>query len=98
MDMAKKQYKYKREHFDTQLEYEHFKKRMNEAQKRWLEKSESCNPEKHERRLLRQRLYSRYYCQKDIRQSFSDWLLQECGIVDIKSLSLDELRLKAEKG
>lgn len=93
----RKQYKYKREHFSSQQEYEHFKSRMNEAQKRWLEKSESCNPEKREIRLLRQRLYSRYYCQKKIRQSFADWLLQECGIVDIKSLSLDELRLKVGK-
>ena len=93
-----KKYKYKREHFASQQEYEHFKARMNKAQKRWLEKSESFNPEKRERRLLRQRLYSRYYCQKEIRQSFADWLLQECGIVDIKSLSLDELRLKVEKG
>ena len=92
-----KQYKYKREHFATQQEYEHFKNRMNEAQKRWLEKSESGNPEKRERRLLRQRLYSRYYWHTDGRQSFADWLLQECGIVDIKTLSLDELRLKVSK-
>ena len=48
--MIKKQYKYKREHFNTQQEYERFKARMNKAQKRWLEKSESANPEK--RKLL----------------------------------------------
>ena len=95
--MIKKQYKYKREHFNTQQEYDRFKSRMNKAQKRWLEKSESENPEKRERRLLRQRLYSRYYWQTDGRQSFSYWLLKEYGIDDIKTLSLDELRQKVSK-
>ena len=93
----RKQYKYKREHFNTKQEYDRFKNRMNKAQKRWLEKSESENPEKRERRLLRQRLYSRYYWHSDGRQSFSDWLLKECGIADIKALSLDELRQKVSK-
>ncbi len=90
--MGNKNYKYKREHFNTQQEYEHFKDRMNKAQKRWLKKSESANPEKRERRLLRQRLYSRYYWKTDGRQKFSNWLVEKYGIVDIKALSLEELR------
>ena len=94
----RKHYKYKREHFDTQQEYDRFKSRINKAQKRWLEKSESLNPEKRERRLLRQCLYSRYYWHSDGRQSFADWLQKEYGISDIKPLSLDELRRKVSKG
>lgn len=92
-----KKYKYKREHFSTQAEYEHFKIRKNEAQKRWLEKSESESPEKREWRLLRQRLYSRYYWQSDGRQTFAEWLVIEYGIEDIKALSLDDLRQKVSK-
>ena len=100
--MIKKQYKYKREHFDTQQEYERFKARMNKArmnkaQKRWLEKSESASPEKREWRLLRQRLYSRYYWHSDGRQTFAEWLVIEYDIADIKALSLDELRQKVSK-
>ena len=93
----RKQYKYKREHFNTQQEYERFKARMNKAQKRWLEKSESASPEKREWRLLRQRLYSRYYWHSDGRQTFAEWLVIEYGIADIKALSLDELRQKVSK-
>lgn len=93
----KKQYKYKREHFNTQQEYERFKSRMNEAQKRWLKKSESANPDRRERRLLRQRLYSRYYWYTDGRQSFKEWLVEKYGIFDVKSLTLDELRAVAVK-
>ena len=92
-----KKYKYKREHFASQQEYEHFKNRKNEAQKRWLEKSESVNQEKRERRLLRQRLYSRYYWHSDGRQTFAEWLIIEYGIADIKALSLNELRQKVMK-
>ena len=92
-----KKYKYKREHFTSQQEYERFKKIKTKAQRRWLEKSESDNPERRERRLLRQRLYSRYYWHTDGRQSFADWLLKEYGIDDIKILSLDELRQKVSK-
>ena len=93
----RKQYKYKREHFDTQQEYDRFKARMNKAQKRWIEKSESASPEKREWRLLRQRLYSRYYWHSDGRQTFAEWLAIEYGIEDIKALSLDDLRQKVSK-
>ena len=93
-----KKYKYKREHFASQQEYEHFKSRKNEAQKRWLEKSEFGNQWKRERRLLRQRLYSRYYWHSDGRQTFAEWLVIEYGIEDIKALSLDDLRQKVRKG
>lgn len=95
--MIKKQYKYKREHFNTQQEYDRFKARMNKAQKRWLEKSESVNPEKREWRLLRQRLYSLYYWHSDGRQTFAEWLAIEYDIADIKALSLDELRQLVSK-
>lgn len=92
-----KKYKYKREHFNTQQEYERFKARMNKAQKRWLEKSEFVNPEKRERRLLRQRLYSRYYYYTDGRKKFADWLLEIYGIKDVKRLTIDELKIYAER-
>lgn len=93
-----KKYKYKREHFASQQEYERFKDRMNKAQKRWLEKSDSASPEKREWRLLRQRLYSRYYWHSDGRQTFSEWIFIEYGISDIKTISLDELRQLVNKG
>lgn len=93
----RKQYKYKREHFASKQEYEHFKNRMNEAKKRWLEKSESASPEKREWRLLYQRIYSRYYRHTDCRKTFSEWLVMEYDIEDIKSLSLDELKQKVSK-
>lgn len=93
----RKKYKYKREHFDTQQEYDNFKNRMSKAQKRWLEKSEADNPEKRERRLLRQRLYSRYYWHTDGRQSFADWLLEKYAINDIRQVSLEDLREYASK-
>jgi len=92
MIVMKKNYKYKREHFKTQEEYERFKRRANESQKRWLAKVESENPERKERRLLRCRLYSRYYWRSDGRDTFSDWLHENYGITDIKSLSIEELR------
>ena len=93
----KKQYKYKREHFDTQQEYDRFRSRHTEAQKRWLEKSELTNPKKRERRILRQRIYSRYYWHSDGRQSFAEWLVIKYGIADINALPMDELRRYASK-
>ena len=92
-----KKYKYKREHFDTQQEYERFKNRRNRDQKRWLEKSELSNPEKRERRILRQRLYSRYYWHMNGLQSFAEWLSKEYGITDINTISLEDLRVFAVK-
>lgn len=95
--MDKIQYKYKREHFNTQQEYDRFKDRQNKAQKRWLKKSESVNPEKRERRLLRQRLYSHFYYYTDGRKKFADWLLEIYGIKDIKCLTIEELKIHAEQ-
>lgn len=93
----KRQYKYKREHFATQAEYEHFKKRMTDAQKKWLKKREDVNPEFRERRLLRQRLYSRYYWRTNGRQSFADWLREKYSICNLRLVSIDDLRALASK-
>lgn len=86
----KKQYKYKREHFDTQEGYEHFKKVRTEAQKRWIAKHDN-DPEFKERRILRQRLYSRYYWHSS-RQTFAEWLLEKHGIECIKTIPIERLR------
>jgi len=95
--MTKKQNKYKREHFDSQDDFLHFRRRCAEAQKKWLQKSEQENPEKRERRILRQRLYSRYYWHSDGRQTFAGWLLEKYSIEDIKQVSLSDLRSCASK-
>lgn len=96
-DMTRKQYKYKREHFDSQDAFLHFRRRCADAQKKWLRKSEQDNPEKRERRILRQRLYSRYYWHSDGRQTFADWLMEKYSIEDIKEVSMDYLRSCASK-
>lgn len=95
--MMKKQYKYKREHFDSQDAFLHFRRRCADAQKKWLARSEQDNPEKHERRILRQRLYSRYYWHSDGRQTFADWLLEKYSIHDIKEVPIEDLRVYASK-
>lgn len=87
-----KAYKYKREHFSSQEEYERFRKRMTSAYKRWLNKHESKDPLFREFRLLRQRLYSRYYWHSDGRLSFKDWLKDKYAIEDIKNVPIDVLR------
>ena len=96
-ERMKKKYKYKREHFNTQQEFDRFRNRMNVAQKRWREKAEAANPNKRELRLLRQRLYSRFYYHTEGRKKFSDWLFETYGITDIKSLTIDELKVYASK-
>jgi len=88
----KKKMKYKREHFDTDEDFKRFCKGNSERILRWLKKTEEKNPEKRERRLLRQRLYSRYYCRMDYRHTFSDWMKEKYGVADIKTLSVEELR------
>lgn len=95
--MAQKQYKYKREHFATQEEFLHYRERKARTQKKWLTKSEQQHPERRERRILRQRLYSRYYWRSDGRQSFADWLLKNYEIADISMVSLDDLRVCTSK-
>ncbi len=92
-----KKYKYKREHFSSQEEFERFKKGRTEAMKKWIRKRDSASTEFHERRILRQRIYSRYYWHSDGRQSFADWLLQKYGIEDIKKVSLEDLRVIGKK-
>ena len=93
----KKQYKYKREHFDSQDDFLHFRQMRTEAQKKWLARSEQDNPERHERRILRQRLYSRYYWHSDGRRTFADWLLEKYAIHDIKEVPIEDLRVYASK-
>ncbi|MBQ7470889.1 MAG: hypothetical protein IJS97_00470 [Prevotella sp.] len=85
-------HKYKREHFDTQEEYDHFKSVRTKAMKRWYAKRDEKDPEFRERRILRQRLYSRYYWHGDGRQSFPDWLKEQYDIEDIKAIPLERLR------
>ena len=91
-----KKYKYKREHFNSQEEYDHFRQNRTRWQKKWLEKFEKANPEHKERRLIRQRLYSKYY-HSDSRESFTEWLKKNYGITDIKTIPLDNLRGKVSK-
>lgn len=90
-------FKYKRDHFATQEEFERFKMRRTKAQKRWLEKSENLHPEKRKRRLLRQRLYSYYYSHTDGRQPFADWVVEKFGNVDLKNMPLDDLKDLVDK-
>ena len=92
-----KKYKYKREHFNTEEEYAHFRKRATAGYKKWLNKHEETHPEYRERRILRQRLYSRYYWHTDGRQSFAQWLLEKYGITDIKEVKIEDLRVIARK-
>ena len=84
--------KYKREHFATQEEFDRYRKRVSEAHLRWLSKREGANPELRERRIMRQRLYSRYYWRYDGKQTFSQWLDTEFGVKDISSIPIEELR------
>ena len=88
--------KYKRDHFDTQEEYDRFRNKHTKWQKSWLDKFEKSNPEHRERRLLRQRLYSRYY-HTDSRLSFKEWLKEIFYIDNIKTISLERLRVAAKK-
>lgn len=90
-------YKYKREHFSTQEEFERFKSRTCRAVKKWLFKTESANPEKKERRILRQRLYSRYYIRCSCNQSFREWIKDVYGVEDIRTVSIEILRAIAGK-
>ena len=78
-----RKYKYKREHFETQEEYNRFRYNRTKWQKEWLARSEKENPERRERRLLRQRFYSRYYYHTDCSMSFGQWLLETYGIEDL---------------
>lgn len=87
-----KKYKYKRDHFDNQEQFDNYRKRQAKAQNRWLKKAEELNPERRERRLLKQRLYSRYHHHTDCRQSFAEWLKEVFHIEDIKSVTLERLR------
>ena len=92
-----KKYKYKREHFDSQEQYDSFKGKRTKWQKSWLDKFESANPEHKERRLLRQRLYSRYYHHTDCHQSFAEWLRETLHIDNIKAVSLERLKALVSK-
>ena len=94
--MARKD-KYKREHFNSNEEYQHFRKRTTRNFRKWLDKHEEENPEHRERRILRQRLYSRYYWHTDGHQRFAEWLNEKYGIEDIRKLSIEDLRVYASK-
>lgn len=92
-----KKYKYKREHFQTQEDFDKFRKVRSRAQIKWLNRKEEKNPSLRERRILKQRLYSRYHYRTDCRKSFAQWLRETCGINDIKRIPLEELREAASK-
>lgn len=91
-----KHYKYKREHFETQEQFDNFRKGRAKAQKKWLKKHELANPEYKERRVLRQRLYSRYY-HSGYKESFAHWLKEVHQIDDMKHISLLALRQRVAK-
>ena len=86
-------YKYKREHFATQEEDDRFLEKHAAAVKRWYHKE---SPERKERRLLRQRLYSRWYNSTDFKESFRDYLIS-VGIDDINTEPISRLRHFAKK-
>ncbi len=88
-------FKYKREHFGTQEQFDRYRERQARAQKKWLKKLEELNPEHRERRLLKQRLYSRYHHHTDCRQSFADWLREKFHIENIKQVAIERLRTMA---
>jgi len=90
--MGKKKYKYKREDFETQAQFDAFRQRSAQAKLRWLEKCEKLNPEHRERRLLWQRLYSRYYYRHTNEMTFQDFLKTEYGIEDRSKITVEELR------
>lgn len=92
-----KKFKYKREHFDTQEQYDAFKRRNTKSRKTWLNKRELLNPELRERRIIRQRLYSLYYNHTDFKTSFRDWLKEEYDIDDINAIGIELLRAKVSK-
>ena len=92
-----KVYKYKREHFETHEQFDRYRKRQTIAQNRWLKKLEKLNPEHRERRILTQRLYSRYHYHTECRQSFTDWLKEIFNIDDIKSVTIERLRVIARR-
>lgn len=92
-----KKYKYKREHFDTQEQYERFRAIRAKSQKKWLKKFEQDNPEHRERRLLRQRLYSRYYWCTDGRKTFKEWLQEMFYFDDINAVSTERLKALVSK-
>ena len=92
-----KKFKYKREHVDTQEQYDAFKRSNTKSRKAWLEKHELLNPEHRERRIIRQRLYSRYYNHTDFKISFRDWLKEEYDIDDINAIGIELLRAKVSK-
>lgn len=85
--------KYKREHFDSHEEYDRFRGKRTQWQKKWLNKFEEANPEHRERRLLRCRLYDYYYRHTDYKQSFADWLKENLHVDDLKSVALERLRV-----
>ena len=92
-----KKYKYKREHFASQADFDRFRENRTNWAKKWLRKHEEANPEHRERRLLRQCLYSRYHYNTDCRQSFNDWLKEAYGIEDIRAVPIEQLRAKVSK-
>ena len=91
-----KKYKYKREHFSCTGKYLRFKERVAVAQKKWVSHSEENNPEKRERRLLRQKLYSRYYRNTNVRKTFVEWLHENFGISNVMTMPLEDLRIIAK--
>lgn len=88
-------FKYKREHFETQEQFDSYRDRQNQSQKKWLKKHEQSYPEHRERRLLKQRLYSRYHYHTDCRQSFREWLKETFYVEDITEVPIEKLRTLA---
>jgi len=85
--------RYKPEHFKNWESFLRYRKNHNNAQKKWIQRVESKNAEKRERRILRQRLYGRYYSSPFAdKMSFKQYLLDVYGIKDIASVQIEELR------
>lgn len=91
MNAMKKKYKTKREHFDSQKEFDYYRSKRSFWQKTWLDKYELTHPEHRERRLIRARLYRRYY-NSDCRKTFHEWLAEKYQIDNIKEADIEYLR------
>lgn len=89
----KRKYKYKREHFDSQEGYEKYSAMQSESHKRYyLKHKDEEDPVHREKRLLRQRIYNRWYFGTDMSKSFEEFL-QDYGITDLGTMSVEQLRL-----
>ncbi len=88
--------KYKREDFSSQEDFLKYRRLSSMYKMRWLNKREETDEEHREFRILRQRLYGRYYYQCSEKISFAEYLHKYYGVEDIRTISLERLRKVAK--